>query len=173
MSFRPARKIFPPARYTTDNAELELPSCRRAPVPSQPTSTPSMTSSLPPSSSPPPLTDTEDDLPAPRSSKRRLHDPIKSTLSNDSIITVATSADDTDADTPNMAQNPKKAKVNAPGDQGEPSEISVINIDDIQDPDDERLNKSQPTADIKRFFVAHLCPGQTTGKPRMKCTLCA
>ena len=132
-----------------------------------------MASSLPPSSSLPPLTDTEDDLPAPHSSKCRLHDPIKSTPSNDSIITVATSVDDTDADTPNMVQNPKKAKVNAPGDQGEPSEISVIDINNIQDLDNERLNKSQPTADIKCFFVAHLCPGQTTGKPRMKCTLCA
>jgi hypothetical protein len=172
MPFRPAQKKFPPARFATDNAESELPSLRRAvapaSVPSQPTSTPATTSSPLPESSPPPPTDTGDDLPATvsfcHSSKRTSHNTLKSTLSNDSVINVSTSASNgADADAPDKARNPKKAKTSASsGDQGEPSEISVIDTEDINDPDDEQLNKSQPTADIKCFFVpVPVLPGQT------------
>jgi hypothetical protein len=189
MSFRPTRKIFPPARYADDAGELELSSrCKAvtsvtvsadsAPLATRPSSTPATTPSLPPESSPYPPTDTEDDTTdsARRSSKRTSHDTIKSTLSNDSVITIATSDDtDADADAHNKVRNPKKAKTSAMlGDQaiqGEHSDISIIDIEDIKDPDDERLNKSEPTADIKHFFTAiPSLPGQT--KRRMKCTLC-
>jgi hypothetical protein len=49
---------------------------------------------------------------------------------------------------------------------------SITELDDIDDPNDEPLNRTDATADIKRFFMpAPRVPGQP--KKRMKCDLCA
>ncbi|KAH9166752.1 hypothetical protein EDB89DRAFT_1905937 [Lactarius sanguifluus] len=185
MSTRPVRKIFPTAKLTADNAgELELASHRRAIAASVPfvapqPKPPATSSPLPESSpeSPPPLTDVEDDSsPAAdlsqtrSSSKRPSQDVIKSLHSHDSIITVSSTASD---DAPDTARKFKKSKTAvSSGAQDAHSDVSVINIDDIGDPEDERLNRSEPTADIKHFFTILAClPGQT--KRRMKCNLCA
>ena len=49
--------------------------------------------------------------------------------------------------------------------------MSIIDIDDIDDPQDERLNRSDPTADIK-FFFSPVPRLQGQSKRRMKCNLC-
>jgi hypothetical protein len=52
------------------------------------------------------------------------------------------------------------------------SQTSIIDIDDIDDPQEERLNKSNATADIQEFFTGvPRLPGQIKG--RMKCDPCA
>ncbi|KAH9017915.1 hypothetical protein EDB84DRAFT_1566647 [Lactarius hengduanensis] len=175
MSTRPVRKIFPTAKLTADNAgELELASHRRAiaasasvPFAAPQPKPPATSSPLPESSpeSPPPLTDVEDDFsPAAdlsqtrSSSKRPSQDVIKSLHSHDSIITVSSTAFD---DAPDTARKFKKSKIAvSSGAQDAHSDVSVINIDDIGDPEDERLNRSEPTADIKHFFTILAClPG--------------
>ncbi len=186
MSTRPARKLIRTAKLTADNAgELKLASHRRAIASakasaSAPLTAPQLNSSsflssspLPPSSPPPP-TDTEDasssvaEMSVARiSSKRPSYNPIKSSRSHDSIMTVSSSASN---DIPDAALAPKLKRPKltvSPGHQ-EP-EVPIINIDDIED---EQLNKSDPTADIKYFFtkVPHV-PGQV--KRRLRCNLCA
>ena len=48
---------------------------------------------------------------------------------------------------------------------------SITELDDIDDPNDEPLNRTDATANIKRFFMpAPRMPGQP--KKRMKCDLC-
>jgi ATP-dependent 26S proteasome regulatory subunit len=48
---------------------------------------------------------------------------------------------------------------------------SIIEIDDVDDLKTERLNKTQPMADLKRFFITlDRVPGED--KVRMRCTLC-
>ncbi|KAH8982261.1 hypothetical protein EDB92DRAFT_1894562 [Lactarius akahatsu] len=72
--------------------------------------------------------------------------------------------------------NSKKAKTQArpdtDTDTGMHSDVEVMDIDDVDDPHDETLNKTDPTADIKAFFTAlPRVPGQA--KQRMSCNLCA
>ena len=51
------------------------------------------------------------------------------------------------------------------------NETSIIEIDDLDDPLTEQLNKSSPTVDIKTFFTPlPLVLGQN--KTRMQCKLC-
>ena len=188
---RPTRRIVPTAKLTADNAgELELTSHRRAVVSASMQSSvvstasdlvcrPAPTSSPLPESSPPPLTDTEDtssvaDPQARGSSKRSSYRTVKSTLSNNSIITISTSAsasDDVDLvalETFDSMHKLKKAKISPPSGV---DDVSIINIDDIQDPEDEPLNRSDPTADLKFFFTpTPRLPGQAKG--RMRCYLC-
>ena len=55
---------------------------------------------------------------------------------------------------------PKAKKAKKARDQGASAasqlhgDASIITIDDIDDPRDEHLNKTDPTADIREFFVA-------------------
>jgi hypothetical protein len=176
---RPQRRIIPTSKLTGDNAgELELASHRKAvasaatvaltaPAPTFPESSPL------PESSPPPQTDTDDamDLSDTRSSFKRSSHTLTSSLSCDSVIVVSPTT--SDADAPDAA--PKAKKVKTSGDQalpGIPQDASIIDIDNIDDPRNEPLNKSQPSADIKEFFSrVPSVPGQV--KRRMKCNLCA
>ncbi|KAH8979532.1 hypothetical protein EDB86DRAFT_2835865 [Lactarius hatsudake] len=184
MSPRPVRKIIPSAKLTADNAgNLELTSHRMAIASASVASTAPQLSRTPatssplPESSPPPPTDTEDaSSPAPHlaqartSSKRPSYATIKS---HDSVITVSSTTSD---DTSEIALMPPKLKrpKTSPIDR-EPevhTDFSIIDIDDIEDPEDERLNKLHPSADIKYFFtVLPRLPGQA--KQRKKCNLCA
>ncbi|KAH9013230.1 hypothetical protein EDB85DRAFT_2158375 [Lactarius pseudohatsudake] len=51
------------------------------------------------------------------------------------------------------------------------ADVSIIEIDDVDNLQNERLNRTDPTADIKAFFTAVPCvPGQN--KERMWCNLC-
>jgi hypothetical protein len=51
------------------------------------------------------------------------------------------------------------------------NEPSIIEIDDVDDLKTKHLNKTQPTADLKQFFIALDCaPGED--KVHMRCTLC-
>jgi hypothetical protein len=51
------------------------------------------------------------------------------------------------------------------------TEPPIIDIDDIDDPREELLNITDPTADISHFFTLAPCvPGQP--KTRMKCESC-
>lgn len=187
MSSQPQRKIFPSAKLNSDNAgELKLTShcsavaASTAPPPlPQPTSTPVIISRVIPESSPPLPMDTDDEAPPVTdseshcSSKRTSTSTVKSSLSHDSIISISTTSLDADLEELVWPPITKKAKKSAPlGDQGEPSEVSVIDIDNIEDPDDELLNKSKKNADILFFFRdAPSLLGQLNG--RMKCHYCA
>jgi len=185
MTFRPARKIFPTAKLTADNAgELELTSHRRAiasataaltlstlpknlsPIPRYP--------SLPPSSSPPP-TDTDDaydtaadSLQVPRPAKRPLQATSRS-LSSDSVIDLSSSTSDV-ADTVPAAKRTKTSLASPR--HVVLTETSILEIDDIDDPRDERLNKAKPIADLIFFFeLIPALPGQVTDHAR--CKTCA
>jgi hypothetical protein len=181
MSSRPARKIVPTAKLTAENAgDLELTSHRsaiaatlaapqpqRTPfVPSSPVSEPlqpTLATDTSPASSPdqvPVRTSTSTKRPRPR--------PL---LPANSIQTIPD--DNIDSDGADDAPKVKKAKA-TPHQVGSmlQTEASIIEINDGDDQQNERLNKIDPSADIKAFFTAvpHV-PGQNKG--RMKCNLCA
>lgn len=181
MCFRPARKIFPAAKLTADNAgDLELTSHRRAvanasaalkePPTSaalkEPLACPTSRSSSPlPASSPPPPTDTEDGTDDAFSQSRSSS---KRSLSRDSIV-VSPTASDVASDPTDPT--PKRVKSSVAG-PPIPPDAPIINIDDVDDPLEELLNKTDPTADISHFFTpAPRVPGQP--KARMKCIYCA
>jgi hypothetical protein len=176
MSTRPPQKIVPTAKLAADNAgDLELTSHRRAVVCASVAFTdpqPNCSSPLP-GSSPPPQTDV-DDAPSPapdssqgQSSTKRPSQSVKSSLSLDSVIIVSPTTSD---DAPDVAPKTKKPKNSqALGDVH--ADISVIDIDDIENPQDEPLNRSNASADIKQFFtVVPRLPGQVKGC--MRCNLC-
>lgn len=170
---RPARKIVPPARYA-DNLELTSHSRAIASV-SAASTAPELASSPLPGSSPPPQTDTEDtlslaaDSSQARSSSKRPSHAIQASLSVNSVIVVSPTTSD---DAPPTAPKTKKPKTSLTSGNQEDSQVSIIDIDNVEDPQDERLNKSDPTADIKYFFtLVPRLPGQSKG--RMKCNLCA
>ena len=179
MPARPARKIFPTAKLTAENAgDLELTAHRRAVASASAalTAPPPKSSSPLPESSPPPPTDTDDattdslQVQSLQTSTKRRSEAMSSSLSLDSIIVISpTTSDGGPISTPPT----KKAKISASSGQESSlvADSSIIDIDDIDDPCEERLNKSFPTADIKHFFllVPHV-PGQT--KRQMKCNLC-
>ena len=198
MPPRPARKIIPTAKLAADNAgELELTTHRRAvasasaaalavplpnsssPLPASspplPASSPPLPASSPPlpASSPPPHTDTDDasDLVPVRGSLKQPSQVLQNSLSLDSVIVLSPTTSD---NAPEAVPTAKKTKTSPPSEQA-PSHVladsSIIEIDDIDDPRDERLNKNDPTADIKYFFsLIPRIPGQN--KRRMKCNVC-
>ena len=188
----PARKIIPTAKLAADNAgELELTTHRRAvasasaaalavPLPNSssplPASSPPLPASSPPlpASSPPPHTDTDDasDLVPVRGLLKQPSQVLQNSLSLDSVIVLSPTTSD---NAPEAVPTAKKTKTSPPSEQA-PSHVladsSIIEIDDIDDPRDERLNKNDPTADIKYFFsLVPRIPGQN--KRRMKCNVCA
>ena len=167
MPPRPTRRIIPTSKLTADNAgDLELTFHRRVVASATaaltaPSSNPSSVSPLP-DSSPPPQTDTDDvelvatDSCHTRSSSKRPSQSIADTPSVESIVIISP----TTSDDPSHAPKPKKTKTSmASGDNDLShtlSGTSIIEIDDIDHPLDERLNKTNPTADIKEFFFT--CP---------------
>jgi hypothetical protein len=195
MSFRPARKIFPTAKLTADNAgELELTSHRRAiasvtatsaaassislpPKDSSESSSLLPCPSLPPSSPPPTDTDDATDSLQVQRLKKRPSQAISSSLSTDSIIILSLMPSDhapnSSPEVTDTARTAKRAKV-LPSQKPSPvlADSSIIDINDIDDPRDEQLNKSDATADI-RFFFAPVTPeaGQKT-VTHMRCKTC-
>ena len=164
MSVRPIRKIKPTAKLAEDNAgDLELTSHRRAHAAASANAAPS-----PASPSPDPSTDfyveSSPDGPDPppyRTSTKRPH-ALRNSL---------TLSDGDFSDVPDAAPSAKKAKPTTKSAAGPPSDVSIISIDDVDNPQDEPLNKSDPTADIRNFFSdVPRAPGQD--KDRMQCKLC-
>ena len=96
----------------------------------------------------------------------------QSLLSVDSVIIVSPTTSDGPDGTPDTAPQAKKSKTSLTPVSREETLTSIIDIGDIEDPQDERVNKSDPTADIKAFFTA---VPRVSGQPkgRMKCNLCA
>jgi hypothetical protein len=173
MSFRPARKIFPASKLTADNAgDLELTSHRRAvacasaALLERPVVSLSRSLSPLPGSSPPPPTNTED---ATDDALSQTRSSSKCSLSQDSIIVVSPTTSDVASD---PAPNSKRVKPSVVPEPPIPPEPPIIDIDDIDDPREELLNITDPTADISHFFtLAPRVPGQP--KTRMKCESCA
>ncbi|KAH9006048.1 hypothetical protein EDB84DRAFT_1447613, partial [Lactarius hengduanensis] len=74
-------------------------------------------------------------------------------------------------DVPDDAPAAKKVKTTSGQAIGLQADISIISIDDVDNLENERLNKSDPTADLKEFFSAMPpLPGQEKG--RMLCKSC-
>lgn len=73
--------------------------------------------------------------------------------------------------------NPKAKKAKKTTNEGASAtsalhaDVLIISIDDIEDPQDEWLNKTDPTAYIREFFIA-VSAGPGSDKTHMKCTLC-
>jgi hypothetical protein len=79
---------------------------------------------------------------------------------------------DSDANTTNVEDTPKMKKPKTTSGQGLYADVSIISIDDVDDPQDELVNKTDPSADIREFFITlPLAPGQE--KRRVRCKLCA
>jgi hypothetical protein len=171
MSTRPARRIIPTSKLTADNAgDLELSSHRRAVASASAALTVRSPSPFLPESSSPPPTDTDDNLSQARSSSKRPSQAIRSSLSLDSVIVVSPTTSDDGGDHA-LSSEPKTKKAKKSAISGDDSQVSIIDIDDIDNPNTELLNKSSPTADIKEFFsLAPRQPGQP--KRRMKCNIC-
>ncbi|KAF8260751.1 hypothetical protein EI94DRAFT_1811296 [Lactarius quietus] len=138
------------------------------PMESMPMSVPPMTTSSPlPMSSPPPQTDTEDTLSfaadssqAQSSSKHTLtpSHTVQASLSLDSIIVLSSSTTDGapyTGDTVGTAPKSKKPKNSGISVSHEDSQMFIIDIN-IQDVQDEQLNRSNPTTDIKFFSLLSL-----------------
>ncbi|KAH8996931.1 hypothetical protein EDB86DRAFT_2828970 [Lactarius hatsudake] len=164
MSSRPTHTLHPSAKLTADNvAELELSSHRcmvasTTSVTHRPPANPSSPLSLPEPSPPgsvyipaPSLATSDSDLAQARTSCKRPQ------ASRDGVNTAPTLVDGHDG-----APVSKKAKTNgSPTDldaSGMHSDVQVMDIDDVNDPHEESLNKTDPTADIKAFFTPlHQC----------------
>jgi hypothetical protein len=119
--------------------------------------------------------------PAPAPAPRRLAPPTRVSAKRPRNPFILHSDTDTDPEIvldEDPVPKPKAKKAKKASDQGAPAasqlhgDASIITIDDIDDPRDERLNKTDPTADIREFFVA-VPPGPGETKSRMKCNLCA
>ena len=169
MSPRPICKIQPTAKLTSDNAgDLVLTLHHRAvvsaglAVPSTPSS--SVSERLP-SRAP---TDTDVASlpgPPPRTSTKR---PQAHISSNMLVVDNGTSIAKVQDDTPKSKK--PKATPGQPAAQLQ-HEMSIIEIDDLDDPLTEQLNKTSPTADIKMFLTpVPQVPGQN--KACMQCKLC-
>ena len=156
----PTQKIYPTAKLTADNAgDLELTMHHRAVASASavltalPQAPPSYLSPLP-ESSPPPPTDTDEatdflQVQAVQTLSKRRSDVMSSTHSLKSVIIVSSTTSNGDAI---KAPVSKKAKTSPSSGQdlshspGTPADSSIIDIDDIDDPGSEQLNKSSPTA---------------------------
>jgi hypothetical protein len=176
MSSRPIRKSIPMAKLTADNVgDIELTSHHRAiasnqaqvaqpenaPTPSSPSSDPLDSTSA---------TATLEVSHTPASTKQPQARPLVQAISIASIQTLP----DTDPGDPDSDEGPKakKAKATPHSKSALQPDLSIIEIDDGDDQQNERLNKVSKTADIRAFFmVVTLKPGQKKGY--MKCTTCA
>ena len=174
---RPICKIFPTAKLTAENAgDVELTSHRRAIAAAaaapQPQSPPSSPCSGPPNPVEPTpamavVSVSPTSVPAHASTTTKRSRPLLQAASFASIQTVPDDPTDSD-DTPKAKKS--KATSHQVGSALE-TDVSIIEIDG-DDQQVERLNKINPTADIKAFFTEiPRVLGQN--KVRMKCKPCA
>ena len=172
MSSRPVRKIRPTAKLTSENAgELLLTSPRRAIVFAAglaASSAPSSLVSEPPGSNAPTDFDVASSPDPPHCTS------IKRSYALANIPVVNNNANTTDVQEDTGAHKSKKSKTTpTPGQfAAQPQyHTPIIEIDDINDPQAERLNKMDATADIKEFF-APMPRVSSQDKARMLCKLC-
>jgi hypothetical protein len=163
---RPVRTILPTAKLTAENAgDLVLTSHRRAVASASEAAPPPQQNRL--SSPVSPTAELLPDTAPTRTSTKRPH---AHPISHDPLI-INNDADTTDV--PEDAPKAKKPKT-TPGQpaRGLQTDVLIISIDDVEDLQSERLNKSDPTADVKEFFTAMpRAPGQDKG--RTLCKLCS
>ena len=173
----PSCKIIPPARYAVDNKLEPTPHPRTVVSASVALTAPDLVSSPLPASSPPPQTDMEDDSSFADHSQawgspKWPSSALQESSSLDSIIILSLTTSDGAPHTSDINPAPKAKKSKTlltSGDLEGP--MSIIDINDIDDPQDEQLNRSNPTANIKFFFSpAPRLQGQS--KRCMKCNLC-
>ena len=172
MSSRPIRKIRPTAKLTSDNAgEILLTSHRRAIVSAAGLAASSAPSS-PVSERPGSTAPTDFDVASSPDPPRRTS--IKRAYALANIPVVDNGADTIDVEVDTDSHKSKKSKATStPGQSAARPQynLSIISIDDTDDPQSERLNKTDATADIKEFFTPMpRVPGQD--KVRMLCKLC-
>jgi hypothetical protein len=188
MSFRPSCKTYLPARYANNAGEDEArthrhPAASSAAALSHGGPTPSTSM---PSDSPPPLpldsldSDSQDKTLAPhlapaRSTGKRAASSLNTGYARASLLSRASSPSASTDIIDNDMPAAKKAKTLRPSDtvddMGMHTDVQVMDINDVSDPREEALNKTDPTADIKFFFSpAPPAPGQT--KVQMSCDLC-
>ena len=167
-------------KLTAENAgELELTAHHRAvaSVTAALAALPLKPSSPLPESSPLPPTDTDDvttdslQVQSILTSIKQCSEAMSSLLSLNSVIVLSPTTSNSG---PISTPATKKAKISQSSGQESPlilADSSIIDIDDIDNPCEEQLNKLFPAADIKHFFslVSHVS-GQTKGQ--MKCNLC-
>ena len=164
---RPVRAIRPPAKFAEDASDFSLGLVSRhkaATSTTTPLTAPSSpTSGLHASAT---LTDFEvgssPDPPTRTATKRPLDG-----------LTLDIDDDANSTDVAEDAPKTKKSKKvpNRPAPTALQNEASIIDIDDVDDMKNERLNKSDATADLKEFFIAApRAPGQD--KAQMRCKLC-
>ena len=193
MSSCPSHTIYPSAKLTAENTGLLELSAHRCAVASAMVSAAlthrgtTVAMSTPASSTPPNISSPLPLLPdlqsqvdktcapmhrssglAPQTSGKRLAHNTSPTR----VPMPAMSIDDINDGMP-IAKKAKKAvkPLDTLNSLGMHSDVQVMGIDDIADPRQESLNKSDPTADIKFFFTSVPSPpGQT--KLRMWCNLC-
>ena len=138
---------------------------------------PDLVSSPLPASSPPPQTDMEDDSSFADHSQawgspKWPSSALQESSSLDSIIILSLTTSDGAPHTSDINPAPKAKKSKTlltSGDLEGP--MSIIDINDIDDPQDEQLNRSNPTANIK-FFFSPVPRLQGQSKRCMKCNLC-
>ena len=162
MSTRPVRTIRPSAKYIEDASDFipSLTTHHRAipPASIEPlrgSTTPTLTS-----------TPTDSDV-------GLSPDPPAATTKRPRARAITIDDNTESTDDQDLAPKSKKLKT-APTQAAAPvpaDEPSIIEIDDDNNPINERLNRSDATADIKKFFIPVPCePGQE--KARMQCVPC-
>ena len=172
MSSHPIRKIWPSAKLTSDNAgEILLTSHHRAIVSAAGLAALSAPSSLV-SECPGSTMPTDFDM---ASSPDPSHcTSIKRAYALANIPVVNNSADTTDVEVDTDSHKFKKSKATStPGQSAARPQynLSIINIDDTNDPQSKQLNKTDTMVDIKEFFTPMpRVPGQD--KVCMLCKLC-
>ena len=160
VSARPVCQIWLPAKFTDNDAELVL-THRRAINTSSLVQVSSSTASKPlPSTVTTNIDASSLPDPSPQTSTKRPHTP-----------SVHSDDDANNTDAPDDARKTKKSKKTPSQRVGLQNEVSIISIDDTDDIQNEWLNKTEATADIKEFFSPiDPLPGQDKGC--MQCKLC-
>jgi hypothetical protein len=159
MSTRPARQTRLPAKYK-ENADETVLTSHRSTVTSGLVQVPSPSPVSDPSGPSVPMDFSASSPVPPSSTQPSAKRPRALPLPSDDT--------DTAANVPEETPQAKKSKKNPVPLQ---NDASIIEIDDVDDLKSERLNKSDPTADIKEFFIA-LPPPPGQEKGRMQCKLC-
>jgi hypothetical protein len=172
MTFRPSHTIYLPARYAEDAGGHNL-STRRRPLASAPSDGgPTTAMPTPPDSTSPLQLDSDgqvDKTPAPgfpaRSAGMRAAPSHDTGFTRESSPSTSTEIIDNDA---LAAKKGKSLKTLRPSDTmdslGMHTDVQVMDIDDVCDPREEALNKTDATADLRFFFL--LLPLLRLDKPR-------
>ncbi|KAH9038183.1 hypothetical protein EDB85DRAFT_2141936 [Lactarius pseudohatsudake] len=164
LSPRPTRKIQPTAKLSADNAALrhEQSGWIVKPTPSLPVSGSVSTPTPTPTDLDVRSSDLSPDPVSARTTKQSCAQPLSR---NPPVIGDDGNTTGDVPESPDDALAAKKLKTTSGQGIGLQADISIILIDDVDNLATERLNKTDPTADLKEFFSAmpHV-PGQEKGR---------